>query len=708
MLAARGTVTNANAAGISPPLDDVDGTQPTLPGSEFQVALDKQLSSLRKIVESHHEKDIIKLRKENDEMRAALARLDSNQTNPHLDAQEAIVLISSEPEEGTVPKMPKQQSAEDARMSMSCKHLTRTGSHISIHEVFSEEVSKSRHNSAFHARTKADTSAFVMKDTNCLQCLVSHPFTGYRLFYDVMSMFVLTYDVITIPMEAASVLSITTWYERVGVVVTVFWTVDMFLSFFQGFNRKGVVELRPKETAWAYFRSWFLFDFTLVSMDYVTIFMESVSSAFGLARSTKTLRIGRIIRILRLSRMFRLPRAFKLFNGLASAIGNDLAESVARLCFWIIGLLFVNHFNACIWFFVGSNVSPGWVEFAKRAYKAKANKEASAGYLYTSSLHWSLTQFTPASMEVVPVNIYERIYTICTMFTALAFFSTFVSSITNEVASLRSKKRTQTANNQKLIQYLKENCVSLELGARIQDVALLQVANQTRITRVHESDVVLLKCLPVSLQEELHVEVYFHTIARNPFLRSLGEFGFQAITSLCHVAMRQRSLMAGQDVFTRGQDGTHVLFVIAGEVKYIHGVHSTLGMPATAETATIQPDEYLCEQVLFLNWKHQGLLNARTLCELVTLERAAFHQTLRRFPQTHAFCKRVASAYVDELMTNTKELTDLPLDIETMNEVLDRATVTDGSMLSEEHQRRQGLSILSQLSSGSRTQGTPK
>ena len=34
-------------------------------------------------------------------------------------------------------------------------------------------------------------------------------------------------------------------------------------------------------------------------------------------------------------------------------------------------------------------------------------QDRSLAYLYTSSLHWSLTQFTPASMEVAALKIYR-------------------------------------------------------------------------------------------------------------------------------------------------------------------------------------------------------------------------------------------------------------------------------------------------------------
>merc|ERR1719491_764494 len=57
-------------------------------------------------------------------------------------------------------------------------------------------------------------------------------------------------------------------------------------------------------------------------------------------------------------------------------------------------------------------------------------------YRYLSSFHWAVTQFTPASMEIVPTNTFERLYTIVTIFFGLLMFSSFVSNMTNSMTYL--------------------------------------------------------------------------------------------------------------------------------------------------------------------------------------------------------------------------------------------------------------------------------
>lgn len=88
-------------------------------------------------------------------------------------------------------------------------------------------------------------------------------------------------------------------------------------------------------------------------------------------------------------------------------------------------------------------------------------------YQYTTSLHWSLTQFTPASMEVVPTNAPERTYTSCVIIFALVIFSSFVSAITGSVTALQQARERSLRNQMLLRRYLSERGVSTALVFRI-------------------------------------------------------------------------------------------------------------------------------------------------------------------------------------------------------------------------------------------------
>lgn len=96
-----------------------------------------------------------------------------------------------------------------------------------------------------------------------------------------------------------------------------------------------------------------------------------------------------------------------------------------------------------------------------------ANEDASLSYRYATSLHWSLTQFTPAAMEVYAKNLFERVYSVCVLLFALITFSSFVSSITNLMNHLRSINAQRLEQQKKLRLYLHQHGISSESVNRV-------------------------------------------------------------------------------------------------------------------------------------------------------------------------------------------------------------------------------------------------
>merc|ERR1719420_2887739 len=104
--------------------------------------------------------------------------------------------------------------------------------------------------------------------------------------------------------------------------------------------------------------------------------------------------------------------------------------------------------------------NPNWVD-------RQGFATASLEYRYATSLHWSLTQFTPASMEVIPHNVGERFFSVGVLLFALIIFSSFVSSITAAMTRMRNLNSDNNNNLSKLRRYLRDHKVSAKLAIRI-------------------------------------------------------------------------------------------------------------------------------------------------------------------------------------------------------------------------------------------------
>merc|ERR1719424_1175248 len=88
-------------------------------------------------------------------------------------------------------------------------------------------------------------------------------------------------------------------------------------------------------------------------------------------------------------------------------------------------------------------------------------------YKYIVSLHWSLTQFTPSTMNIAPRNSSERTFAVVVVVFALVSFSSFVSGVTNAVNELRTMNAGMTTDGARIRAYLAKKKVSTRLGSRI-------------------------------------------------------------------------------------------------------------------------------------------------------------------------------------------------------------------------------------------------
>ena len=198
----------------------------------------------------------------------------------------------------------------------------------------------------------------------CCERLVSRcvlgPGTKKRLVWEIIGMFLIVYDLITIPLQAFGehmvengFLDFMSWFA------SCYWVVDIPFSFFVGFDTKdGMVELRPRRIAQNYMQSWFPFDLVVVSADC------SIKVTEVMAQSSDVPSYSGLMRILRILRMIRLLRLLKVQGVMGGVLDRIKSESVLiffQLGKIIIYILLLNHVIACMWYLIGG-ADGGWIE----------------------------------------------------------------------------------------------------------------------------------------------------------------------------------------------------------------------------------------------------------------------------------------------------------------------------------------------------------
>ncbi|CAK9018115.1 Potassium voltage-gated channel subfamily H member 5 (Ether-a-go-go potassium channel 2) (rEAG2) (Voltage-gated potassium channel subunit Kv10.2) [Durusdinium trenchii] len=420
------------------------------------------------------------------------------------------------------------------------------------------------------------------------------PHSSFQLLWAVLSIILITWDLVTIPMEVFDDLTFHNVVQVVGYVSLAFWVIDMPLHLIFGVQKSGLVELRPRVLAKIYLKSWFPVDLALVALDVAFIFLEVIGIS-GAFRSVRVLRSMRMLRLLRLLRVAKLQREVSIIaNRFVSAYYFMVLKVFAAL----LVMLSVNHMIACAWYAVGTNFR---IDVESNWLKRMELEEVGMFEAYVASLHWSLTQFTPSTNNVAPTNSLERLFAIFVILLAMGCFSSFVGSITATVNALRSIQATKTKQHSEVLRFFAERKMSLDLFQKVKYVIRTEKLMDDPLM---ENEVTMLKFLPKRFRIQLHEEMYMHDLLQLPFWPSgvkTREHVFLA--EVCHSAMQEEIARKYEDIFLPGTECHAAYLMQPGcAMSYTFG---------PLVNVRVQSEDHLCLISLWAEWQHQGRLIAR-------------------------------------------------------------------------------------------------
>jgi len=502
-----------------------------------------------------------------------------------------------------------------------------------------------------------------LRSDSIVQRFVSRPSSPRRILWDALSVLVMGYDLVFIPLQVFetddAVDAVLPYYE-ISLLTTLFWSMDLGISFFAGYHKGGLIEMRPKQVAWHYLTTWFPIDIVLATIDWVVIsFDSSQLEGLGLMRLNKTLRIVRVLRVLRLLRLLRMLKVMTVMTELHDMIHSEALLTTLSVLQFIVGILLLNHFLACGWYLVGNaNKTPepssSWVA---RLEQVSGPQGVDDTYLYTTALHWSLTQFTPASMEVVPCNSYERIYTVGVLLFACILFSSLLSSITTSMMNLRKQSSEKRRQMGFVRRYITDKHVTLDLGNRISGFLRQHNYNVNQRSSLHEDQIMAFRILPESLRTQLRCEVFLPRLINHPMFRLLHDTDESVVINLCTTVTSEEDLNTGLEKFAGGTRAEFMYVLIRGSLNYFR--------QGEEEAVKVGLGTHICEPALWVAWEHKGRLVATGLSELVGVRANEFATIVSSRIGTWAMCRCYAVWYHQWVRTVE---TDLPESLSDLTE----------------------------------------
>lgn len=468
-----------------------------------------------------------------------------------------------------------------------------------------------------------------------LQRFIIHPDGNLARLVLILSCFALLYDLITVPYLLCFDITDTGWIRIVDLILTIFWTCDMVVSSSTGYHVQVVVEMRPARVICRYFRSWGILDLMIIASDWTrfVLALHDIDTSTGTILSAG--RSFKFYRFLRIVRMFRIFKLFQLLLNHVDSFATEVSLVVGKLVGLVVLIFFINHYIACLWYAIGKYNEVDEITWLTELRENQITKS----YAYCVSIHWSLTQFTPATNNVSPVNLRERVFAFFVVMFALIIFSSFLGSLTSAISQLKAIHMERYSEEAKIRRFLYERRVSIICARNIWHC--YRTYNMSASSTISFDDVAFFRTLPRKLRISLHQDLSIPTLSKHPAFYYLDKASNDLLLYICDAALREISTPSEHEVFCTGTICDAMLFLNYGSLKY--------ESPLYAKIEDLQAPQFVSEVAVWCSWAHRGTLNTSSACSMISMDIKCFGSMVRLRAEHNVFCalRAYAKAFID-------------------------------------------------------------
>lgn len=369
---------------------------------------------------------------------------------------------------------------------------------------------------------------------------------------------------------------------------TLFFTVDMILSFFTGYRRGHHLVRDFSLIAKRYLRLWFWIDFlAAMPLGYLGSLILPEDGAY--ASVINGLRFFHLLRLAHLIGLYNKWERFNLLN-----------PSYLRLIFFIFWISLIAHWMACGWIFLEGE-RPG-VDLPHR---------------YTTALYWSVTTLTTVGYgDITPKTIPQTIYTMFVMILGVGVYGYVIGNVASLLANIDVAKAHYQEQMDRINAFLKYRNIPPKLSTKI-----LNYYNYLWESRLGYDESSVLDDLPDSLKTEVTLHLNRDIIEKVPLFRGASE---ELIRDL---VLQLRPLVAtpGDYIFRRGEIGTNMYFISQGTITIFNDKQELV--------ATLSDGTFFGEIALLMSTPRTADVRAADFCDLYILEKEDFERCLLRHPE---------------------------------------------------------------------------
>lgn len=499
------------------------------------------------------------------------------------------------------------------------------------------------------SRTTTTSRSFPAMDlVGKWNTLIVAPGSPERAVWDLIGAILIVYDLHYIPMAAFRHPTnfFTVFMDWFGLI---YWTLNIGASLLVGYVKHGETVMDPWRIFLNYVRTWFIVDLAVIVPDWMFLITTAVESSASTSNKLGNMKIVGLLRLIRIARLVRLLKLRRVMDHINELIDSEICAITCNIVQMIALLLTINHLIGCCWFFIGSqsNEERTWV-------KDYEIEHVPWTYQYFTSIHWAVTQFTPASMDVQPQNVTERCFAMFIVVFGLVGFSYMVGSITGSLTQLRVMHQERSKQFWNLRRFMRMHSVPHALSARIGK--FLEHAWQHQFEHLREKDVKIFSFLSEQLYSELQWNISFPHLKVHPLFVHIADSCTVTMHRLAHKALKHMRLVGGDSLFLTGERATNLYFICKGTIVYKRQINSH-----TVLHEVDCHDDWIAEPVLWMSgWTHLGRLKADSHVNLISVAPSQFGEVIGGSFASFLVARVYAKSFVDWIHgTPADELSDV-------------------------------------------------
>lgn len=502
--------------------------------------------------------------------------------------------------------------------------------------------------------SNSEQSGMKATDEGIWQHFIAGPGAFKRSIWDGVGGILIVYDLLVIPLGFFELPQIA-FLAAMDWVTLLYWTLGIFSTLTQGYVHQGVTVMGPRKILARYLSSWFWLDLVTLVPDWLFSVVISESSFNG--NSVKLLRIARLTRAVRLLRVLRLKQLMESLDDLLDSEVSTIAAAIVKM---LLLLLVINHYIACTWYLIAWLTSDSHPEDTWVMHNSMESEPWWRQYLV--AYHWSITQFTPASMPVQPGNPGERAFAITVVVFALVGFSYVVGSITGSLTQLRSLSEKDAKQFWMLRRFLRHKQISFELSLRIRNFLDFEVSSRRGTVEIGEVDI--LKYLSNQMRSELLFELHSVLLLFHPLFSYMKDENLELVQTLCHSAISAMNVNKLDVVFQVDHRATFSYFLSQGVLHYKHQAD-----PGRHGEEIFPLQTWISEPVMWVReWTCVGDLAAKEVSAILCMDVAKADASLRMHLNQLFHIRAYARCFVAWLNAlDSQERSDVMLGEETLS-----------------------------------------